>query len=64
MHWDFHTRVLLVVVAVLLSLIASLSAALLSYATGGRGLQAMGWGAGTFAGSMTLTLSMLTILLS
>lgn len=64
MHWDFRTRVLLVVVAVLLSLIASLSAALLAYATGGRGLQAVGWGAGAFAGSMTLALSVLTLLLS
>ncbi|WP_326759199.1 hypothetical protein OHB35_15610 [Streptomyces phaeochromogenes] len=64
MHGDFHTRALLVVVAVLLSLIAALSAALLAYATGGSGLQAVGWGAGTFLGSMTLILSMLTILLS
>ncbi|MFB6533104.1 hypothetical protein ACFCY8_13360 [Streptomyces noursei] len=64
MHWDFHTRVLLVLVAVLCSLIASLSAALLAYVTGRGGLQAVGWSAGTFAGSMTLSLSVLTILLS
>lgn len=64
MHGDFHTRALLVTVAVLLSLIAALSAALLAYVTGGRGLKAVGWGAGTFLGSMTLILSMLTILLS
>ncbi|MFF9675975.1 hypothetical protein ACF1GS_30515 [Streptomyces eurythermus] len=64
MHWDFRTRVLLVVVAVLLSLAASLSAALLAYATGGGGHQAVGWGAGTFVGMMTISLGMLAILLS
>ncbi|MDQ0745803.1 hypothetical protein QF034_000034 [Streptomyces africanus] len=64
MRWDFRTRVLLVVVAVLLSLTASLSAALLSYASGGGGHQAVGWGAGTFAGSMTIALGVLAILLA
>ncbi|CAL9437276.1 hypothetical protein SUDANB9_02163 [Streptomyces sp. enrichment culture] len=64
MHGDFHTRALFVVVAVLLSLVAALVAAIIAYATGGRGLKAVGWGAGTFLGSMTLVLSMLTILLS
>ncbi|MEE1797509.1 hypothetical protein PUR57_02210 [Streptomyces sp. JV176] len=63
MHWNLRTRVLLVVVAVLLSLTASLSAALLAYVTGGGGLQAVAWGAGTFVGSMTLALGVLTILL-
>ncbi|MFI6372429.1 hypothetical protein [Streptomyces sp. NPDC050546] len=64
MRWDFRTRVLLVVVAVLLSLAASLFAALLAYATGGAGNQALSWGAGTFAGSMTIALGVLVILLS
>lgn len=64
MRGDFHTRVLLVVVAVFFSLIVALSAALLSYATGGRGLQAVSWGAAAFVGAMTLSLAVLTILLS
>lgn len=64
MRFDFRTRALLVVVAVLLSLTASLTAALLSYSTGGGGHQAVGWGAGTFAGSMTITLGVLVILLT
>ncbi|MFG3295925.1 hypothetical protein ACGF3G_44995 [Streptomyces sp. NPDC048179] len=64
MDWDFRTRVLLVVVAVLLSLVAALSASLLAYATGGGGLRAVGWGAATFVALMTLALGVLSILSS
>ncbi|AXG79039.1 hypothetical protein DVK44_16575 [Streptomyces paludis] len=63
MHRDFRTRVLLMVSGGFLSLTASLTAALLAYITGGGGLQALSWGAGTFVGSMTLVLGALTILL-
>ena len=60
---DFRTRVLLVVVAVLLSLVVSLAAALIAYAADRNGLTAVAWGGGAFLGTMTLALGVLTVLL-
>lgn len=63
MHSELHMRVLLALVAVLFSLTAALSAALLVYAVRRSGLQAVSWGAGTFAGILGLSLTVLSFVL-
>lgn len=63
MRSNFNTRLLLVVVAVLFSLVMALTAALLDYVATRHGLAALTAGAGAFVATMTLAMVVLTVLL-
>ncbi|WP_319737269.1 hypothetical protein [Streptomyces niveiscabiei] len=59
----FRTRLMLVVIAVLFSLVVALTTALLFYAAKGSLLFALTAGAGAFVATMTLALGVLSLLL-
>ncbi|OIK02570.1 hypothetical protein BIV25_03035 [Streptomyces sp. MUSC 14] len=61
---NFKTRLMLVVIAALFSLVVALTTAFLLYAVKGSFLSALTVGGGTFIATMTLLLGALSLLLS
>ncbi|MGW5017111.1 hypothetical protein [Streptomyces sp. NRRL F-5053] len=60
---NFRTRLMLVVIAVLFSLVIALATALLFYAGRGALLSALTAGGGAFVAAMTLAIGVLSLLL-